>query len=203
MRIELHNIGKRYNYHWIIRGMNYVFESGGIYAVSGANGSGKSTLLKIISAYLSPSEGHVHLYHEGQKIDTDEVYQHISYAAPYMSIPTGLSIKEALRFVNSFKTYMDGRSWEEVYELIELPLKPNTRLSELSSGQLQRVHLVSAILVKSEITLLDEPGSYLDAQAQMWLMNLLQRFKVDRTVIIASNDVKDFMKGSEVIRMKG
>jgi len=45
MKIQLANVGKRYNYEWIFRNINYEFTSDSNYVILGANGSGKSTLL--------------------------------------------------------------------------------------------------------------------------------------------------------------
>ncbi len=57
MQIELKNLGKRFNRQWIFRKLDYLFESGKSYAITGHNGSGKSTLLQIIAGALEKTEG--------------------------------------------------------------------------------------------------------------------------------------------------
>ena len=57
MIIELSNVGKRFNRDWIFRGVNYRFETGNAYAITGANGSGKSTLLQSIAGSITLSTG--------------------------------------------------------------------------------------------------------------------------------------------------
>ena len=57
MTLSLINIAKKYNNNWVFRNINFEFNIPGTYLIKGANGSGKSTLLKIISKYLSSSEG--------------------------------------------------------------------------------------------------------------------------------------------------
>ena len=59
MVIDVQSLSKRFGYHWIIKDLNYVFDQTEIYGISGRNGSGKSTLIKLISGYLSPSEGKI------------------------------------------------------------------------------------------------------------------------------------------------
>ncbi len=59
MNITLSNIGKRFNYEWIFRKVNYEFTSENNYVILGANGSGKSTLLQIITGNIIQSEGGV------------------------------------------------------------------------------------------------------------------------------------------------
>ena len=55
MEVSFRNIGKRYRYEWIFRGVDFTFEAGKKYAILGPNGSGKSTLLKVLSGHLTPS----------------------------------------------------------------------------------------------------------------------------------------------------
>ncbi len=57
MQITLSNIGKRYNYEWIFRKVDYEFTIENNYVILGANGSGKSTLLQVIAGNLLASEG--------------------------------------------------------------------------------------------------------------------------------------------------
>ncbi|HAI58034.1 MAG TPA: ABC transporter ATP-binding protein, partial [Saprospirales bacterium] len=57
MHLELNRISKRYGYQWILRDLDLEISSGSILGVNGLNGSGKSTLIKILSGFLSPSDG--------------------------------------------------------------------------------------------------------------------------------------------------
>ena len=57
MSLSLVNIAKKFQKDWIFRNVSYTFQIPGTYVIQGANGSGKSTLLKLISIFLSPSEG--------------------------------------------------------------------------------------------------------------------------------------------------
>ena len=59
MHIELNKISKRYGYQWILRDLDLEILSGSVLGVNGLNGSGKSTLIKILSGFLSPSDGKI------------------------------------------------------------------------------------------------------------------------------------------------
>jgi ATP-binding cassette subfamily F protein 3 len=61
-----------------------------------------------------------------------------------------------------------------------------TKLSDVSSGQLRKILIAKALYSKADIILLDEPSSHLDVQSVKWLSNYLNN--TDSAVVITSND---------------
>jgi ABC-type multidrug transport system ATPase subunit len=196
MIIRLQDISKRYTNHWIIRNLNYVFDEKKPYALLGSNGSGKSTLLKMISGYLSPSKGSIAYMNGDKELDLNNIYKEVAYAAPYVSPLKGLTIHQMLKFYGEFKKMRNNFGVEDAFEIMDLPVSMDTLISELSSGQEQRVRLSLAILADTSILLLDEPGSYLDENSKIWFQNLLQNNLANRITIIASNDKSDLIHTS-------
>lgn len=62
----------------------------------------------------------------------------------------------------------------------------DSRLSEVSSGQLKRIMIARALYAKSDLMLLDDPTSHLDVASVQWLTDYLRR--TDSAVVIASNN---------------
>lgn len=62
----------------------------------------------------------------------------------------------------------------------------DTKLSEVSSGQLRKIIIARALYAKPDILLLDDPTSHLDAVSVMWLLNYLKNSKA--AIVIASNN---------------
>ena len=199
MTIDLQRVSKRYTHNWILKNVSYQFKSDVIYAIRGFNGSGKSTLLKIISGFLSPSKGKVVYNGDSGEVKRSEIYKTVSYSGPYLSSPDQLSIAEAVKLHFTFKDFIDGQNESMFYEQLELPVSKSARLSELSSGQQQRLLLGMAVMSDTEILLLDEPGSFLDLNAKEWLHGLLSKYASNRIVVIASNDAKDLVLCSQSI----
>ena len=121
MNIALENIGKRYRFDWIFRGISCLFQSGGRYAVLGPNGSGKSTLLKILTGHLSPSKGSISFQRNNKKIELEHIYRYISYAAPYIELIEEFTLEEALDFHASLKPLLPQFTSNTLYELLSLP----------------------------------------------------------------------------------
>ena len=60
MQLELQNVGYSYNgKELVLRHVNYRFEGGRIYAITGRSGAGKTTLLSLLSQLTKPTEGSV------------------------------------------------------------------------------------------------------------------------------------------------
>jgi ABC-type multidrug transport system ATPase subunit len=199
IRIELENIGKRFRYEWIFKGISQTFEQGGSYAILGPNGSGKSTLMKVLSGHLSPSNGVISFSDKDKKIITvEEVYKHISYAAPYIDLVEEMTLEELLSYYFKFKTLRKRLTNKDLVEILGFQKSKNKQIRFFSSGMKQRLKLVLAICADTPILLLDEPTTNLDAQGVSWYQQLISENTqntegVERLVIVASNIEHDYV----------
>ena len=92
MTITTQNLGKRFNREWIFKKLSYNFQPG-VYAVIGPNGSGKSTLLQVLWGQLPYSTGSVDYMEGHNAIAADDVYQHLTIAAPYLDLTEELTLR--------------------------------------------------------------------------------------------------------------
>ena len=188
LRIELNNIGRRFNREWIFRRINLTKTGSDKTAIIGSNGSGKSTLLQIISGHLSPSEGNILYQLKSNKIETDEIYTSIGFAAPYMELIEEFTLLELFTFHKKFKPFINNYSAKELIEIIELEKATNKEIKNFSSGMKQRVKLACAILADVPLILLDEPATNLDKNAINWYRNLVEKYASDKMMFICSNN---------------
>ncbi len=192
MEILLTNIGRRFNRDWIFRNVSYSFKKGSSYAILGRNGSGKSTLLQLIAGSLSQSEGTIEITVEGKKLESEELYQSLSIAAPYLELIEEFTLSEMIDFHFGFKNYIPGLNKEKLLELLDLKTSRNKALKYFSSGMKQRTKLALAICSDTDLLLLDEPASNLDAQAITWYQNLIKDYTENRLVIVCSNQEHEY-----------
>ncbi|MES2651155.1 MAG: ATP-binding cassette domain-containing protein [Bacteroidota bacterium] len=191
MNISLQNIGRRFNKEWIFKGINYQFEHGQKYAVLGPNGSGKSTLLSILLGSLTPSEGKL-TYLNPKEIKVENIYQHISFAAPYIDLIEEFTLQETIAFHFQFKGYAEGLNELEVLGLLGLQKSQDKALKHFSSGMKQRTKLALACCADSPILLLDEPTSNLDTQGIDWYLTLIEKFGKNKMIIVGSNQEHEY-----------
>lgn len=193
-QIVVKDLGKRFQKKWIFKDLNNTFVRNSSYAISGPNGAGKSTLLRILSAYLTPSKGEINFLDKRRKaIAIDEVYKSVSYSAPYISLIDRFTLEENIELFSKFRSFQAGLKTSDIVELLNLGKLQGKELRFYSSGMMQRVKLAMSICSKSDILILDEPTTNLDAQGADWYRDLIQKYgKKDRILIIASNVEADF-----------
>ena len=198
MHLELNRISKRYGYQWILRDLDLEISSGSILGINGLNGSGKSTLIKIISGFLSPSDGMIIHSIDNKKINIADVYKSVSWVAPYLSLTDNYTIEEMYNIQAKFKR-MKTESFLEFIDVIDLAEHQLKYIKDFSSGMQQRLQLGLAILSDTPLLLLDEPTSFLDSNAISWYHTILQKHINGRTVVIASNDSGDLEECNESV----
>lgn len=187
MHISLENAGRRFNREWIFRHVDLSFQPGDRWVILGNNGSGKSTLLQSIAGFLRPSEGKVVYQNNGSDIDQEEVYQHIALASPYLEIFEDYNLVEAIGFHRKFKPLLVKDSPKQIAERIGLGAHTKKQVANFSSGMRQKLRLALAILSDTEVLLLDEPTSNLDADAISWYQQMVAEYGNDRLIIVCSN----------------
>lgn len=190
MKINLEAVGKKFNYEWIFRGINLEISPENTLAITGSNGSGKSTLLQIISGHMMSSEGKLTYQSNNHTITEEEIYKHISIAAPYLELIEEFTIPELVSFHLQFKQFSGNIGIKEFLDITGLVASRNKPIRYFSSGMKQRVKLALAILSKTEILLLDEPTSNLDSKAVEWYQELINDFGKERTIVVCSNLLK-------------
>ena len=187
IRIELQDIGKKFNTEWIFRGVSSTFNENTTSAILGRNGSGKSTLLQVVAGNLHPTSGQVHYTLGGKSIPGDNIFHHLTMVAPYMELIEDFTLKEMLEFHFSFKSFLPGFDLATVADLLGFANVRHKQIRQFSSGMKQRVKLVTAILSNVPLILLDEPTMNLDKAGIDWYIDLIDKFKQGRTIIICSN----------------
>lgn len=192
MTISLENIGKRYNFEWIFRGLDFTFNADNKYAILGPNGSGKSTLLQIIAGSLHHTEGEIRYTGAGKKYDPGAVFSRIGLAAPYLELVEEFTLAELLRFQEKFKPFITGLSTREMAALVNLEPVLHKQIRYYSSGMKQRAKLAAAIFSDTPLLLLDEPCTNLDEAGVTIYHELMERFTPGRTVLVSSNEPKEY-----------
>lgn len=195
------DLSKRFNREWIFRRFSASFSSGNVYAITGPNGSGKSTLLQVLWGQVPPTSGTIR-YHKGNKeIPQDDVFSHISVATPYMDLIEEFSLKEQLDFHFKLKRVREGRSLDELIDIMYLSDARDKYISNFSSGMRQRLKLALALHTEADVIFLDEPGTNLDDRAFAWYKSQLSGLPSEVMVFIASNNPSEYPESAKIINL--
>ncbi len=188
MQISLEQACKRFNKEWIFKNLNFQFEVGKHYALVGNNGSGKSTLLQIIAGYSGLTKGSI----SWSPFDSINIYEQISFAAPYLELVEEFTATEQFEFQAQFKPIQKDLSTEKILELIGLKNAAHKQIRYYSSGMKQRLKLALAIFSDCPILLLDEPCSNLDKEGYALYDTLIKEYAMHKLIIVGSNDPAEY-----------
>jgi heme exporter protein A len=190
IRLHAVNLTKKFNRRIIFENINFELSPGSSTAITGRNGSGKSTLIKIIANLLSETSGKLKLIDGGAEIKKENVYQYLGFVSPYLNLYDEFSGFENLRIISSIRG-SGHENIENVLKRVGLYERRNDLLKIYSSGMKQRLKIAFAILHNPRILLLDEPTSNLDTDGVSIVDDIASEYKIDRILIIATNDVHE------------
>jgi ABC-type multidrug transport system ATPase subunit len=201
MLITLQNISKKFNNQWIFRSVDMQLFDGNAYAITGSNGSGKSTLLSVLSGYLSPTLGKILYEHKGKPINVEDIFKHISIAAPYLELIEEYTLSELIDFHFSFTSFISGENKESLISFINLQQARDKQIRFFSSGMKQRVKLGLALFSDKPILLLDEPTVNLDNEGIHWYQKSVQMYALGKLLVICSNQPHEYMFVDNIFKM--
>lgn len=187
MRITLAGVSKHFVREKVLTALDHVFEAGSRTALLGPNGSGKSTLLQLVAGALVPTAGRVDHALRDTPVEAEELYRHVSIAAPYLELYEELSLHETIAMHARFKPFRAGLPPAALAEAAYLEGHWGKPVSHFSSGMKQRLKLALAIFSDTPLLLLDEPVTNLDTEGAAWFHKLLMGHLDGRTLLVASN----------------
>ncbi len=188
-----------------LRGVSLALQEGESVGVIGPSGSGKSTLARIITGHLALDRGLVHV--EGQPVtaswnkDARRIRRHIQLVMqdPWDALSPRLAVEELVSEPLLFAGDPPGPTQRrdavvEVLESVGLPTSPEflaARTHELSGGQLQRIALARALIIKPKLLVADEPTALLDASEQARLLVVLRERQIEMGMglVLISHDL--------------
>jgi len=167
--IEADNVGKAYGDNILIEGMSFSLPPGGIIGVIGPNGAGKTTLFRMITGQEKPDSG---AFKIGETVKLAYVDQNRDILDPNKSIWEVISggddtIQLGKRQVNS-RGYVARFNFSGADQ--------QKKVSILSGGERNRVHLARMLKEEANVLLLDEPTNDLDVNTLRALEEALENF---------------------------
>lgn len=187
MRVSIHQLGKRFNRHWVFRNLSLELNEGDKLSVVGNNGSGKSTFIQCVYGCQTLSEGKLDFYLKNEKVSDDNHYKHVAIAAPYIDFFEELTLEEMIHYQGKFKHWLPEISPDSLPEIAMLQQAAALPIKKYSSGMKQRAKLMMALASNAQVLFLDEPTSNLDNEGVRWFHSMLEKFSQDRILIIGSN----------------
>ncbi|MEW1577293.1 ABC transporter ATP-binding protein [Streptomyces microflavus] len=192
--LEARDVRLGYGDREIVPGLSVTVPPGRITVIVGPNACGKSTLLRAMARLLAPSAGAVLLNGRSiQEMPTKEVAAVLGILPQSPTAPEGITVSDLVgrgRYPHQgFFRRWSAEDDEAVAQallstdVLELADRP---VDELSGGQRQRVWIAMALAQHTDILLLDEPTTFLDASHQLDVLDLLTDLNRERGVTMVA-----------------
>ncbi|MEV0885041.1 ABC transporter ATP-binding protein [Streptomyces microflavus] len=192
--LEARDVRLGYGDREIVPGLSVTVPPGRITVIVGPNACGKSTLLRAMARLLAPSAGAVLLNGRSiQEMPTKEVAAVLGILPQSPTAPEGITVSDMVgrgRYPHQgFFRRWSAEDDEAVAQallstdVLELADRP---VDELSGGQRQRVWIAMALAQRTDILLLDEPTTFLDASHQLDVLDLLTDLNRERGVTMVA-----------------
>ena len=173
-----------------------------IIAIMGQSGSGKTTFLRLLSGLINPDSGYIKIndfvIYEKDKINIKTKLRQIAYIFQHDNLFPHLNVEDNIGLGLKVEQKENILFWLEKFKLGDIR---NSKITNLSGGEKQRIALIRALLHNPRLLLLDEAFSSLDEENKNMLYKeiklVLQGF-MGHTIIV-THDYKEAMKLADEI----
>ena len=191
----------------VLNNLNLTIPANKITAIVGTSGSGKTTLMKLLLKFYEPESGEISIGNAQLKNISQKAWRNNIGAvmqegfifndtiANNIAIGVDIIDKERLVYaadVANIKEYISG-----------LPLGYNTKIGSegigMSTGQKQRLLIARAVYKNPEMLFFDEATSALDANNEKEIMEKLDIFFKDKTVVVIAHRLSTVMNADQIV----
>lgn len=186
IKLEVKNISVEFEDKKVIEDISLKLCENELVCILGTSGVGKTTLFNVIAGLLEPSEGEVEL--NGEEITGKS--GKVSYMLqkdlllPFKTIIDNVSLP---LIIKGMKKQIAREKSQKYFQQFGLEGTENKYPSQLSGGMRQRAALLRTYMFSSDVALLDEPFSALDAitkhKMQTWYLNIMKEIKMSTLFI--------------------
>lgn len=196
--LNLDNVSYRYADaeadDYVLKDINYSFETGKVYAIKGKSGSGKTTLLSLLSGLENNYEGSIEFAgKELKNIDLDN-YRSRDIGIVFQSynlLPHLTAIENIILSMNVSNLNIANKEEQAISLMEKVGLTKNQkdrRVLKLSGGEQQRVAIARSLSYNPLMILADEPTGNLDKETENEILKIFKSLaKEDKCIIIVTH----------------
>jgi ABC-2 type transport system ATP-binding protein len=188
--IRVENLTKNFNALCAVDRISFNVQKGEILGLLGPNGAGKTTTLRMLTGFLKPTSGSIHVGDysiDGQLLEIKKILGYLPESAPLYH---DMLVYDYLRFVAAVRGMDAGGRLARIRELGDLcgiSEVMHQPIGEISKGYKQRVGLAHAMMNDPEVLVLDEPTSGLDPNQIVEIREIIKRIGKAKTVIFSTH----------------
>jgi ABC-2 type transport system ATP-binding protein len=192
--IQANGLTKRFGVVRALDKVNFEVKRGEVVGFLGPNGAGKSTTMRILTCFISPTNGSAKVNGNDVFDNPLEVRRSIGYLPQRAPLYTDMTVWEYLKFAAEIRGLDESnfkKRLKKVVEVCGLAQSLGKDISTLSHGYRQRVGLGQALIHDPPILILDEPTSDLDPNEKAEVLRYIKEIGKDRTILLSTHNLAE------------
>ncbi|HCO3192358.1 TPA: sugar ABC transporter ATP-binding protein [Escherichia coli] len=192
--LQMKHITKRFPGVLALNDVQFTLRRGEVHALLGENGAGKSTLMKILSGVYQPDEGEIIFEDKpvsfsdplsAQNVGITIIHQEFNLF-PELTVEENIFIGREFCKKNRWRLdeKQQCQATIEILQKLNLAIKPDTLVADLTVAQQQMVEIAKAISVNARILIMDEPTAALTETEIESLFRVTRLLKEQGTGIV-------------------
>lgn len=214
--IECENLVKIYKTREVevlaLQGLELRVDQGELMAIIGNSGSGKSTFLNMIGGLDRPSAGR--LIVDGKDLFKLSDQQLVDYKRKTVGFVWQNNARNLVPYLTAWQNVQMPMLFDkgekkkqralELLEMVGLGHKKNSRLTQLSGGEQQRIAVAIALANNPKLLLADEPTGSVDAKTGAYILDVFREINRETgiTIVIVTHDMLLAKKVNRVVAIR-
>jgi ABC-2 type transport system ATP-binding protein len=181
------NLTKDYGSFRALAGLNLRVEPGEIVGLLGPNGSGKSTALRLMLGFLRPTTGRAAIAGFDAWLDSVEARRRVAYLPGELRLYDTMTGRRLVRFLGQLRGDPPGPEVDALAKRLDIDI--DRPLTQMSSGMKRKVALLTVLVPKVPLIILDEPTNTLDPTMRDELLEQLRLARARGQAVLFSSHV--------------
>ncbi len=166
--------------------LDLTVNAGEIFGFLGPNGAGKTTTIRLLLDLIRPTTGSATIYGKSVNAESVALRQRVGYLPGELNLWKNLTGQQVVRYLGSLRGMADLSYAQALAERLQLDL--TKRVRDYSSGNRRKLGLVSALMHRPDLLILDEPTNGLDPLMQQTFHQMMREARAEgRTVFLSSH----------------
>ncbi|KAF9560516.1 hypothetical protein EC968_006134 [Mortierella alpina] len=177
-----------------LNGLFFGVENNTVLGLLGPNGAGKSTLIQLLTGLYSATSGTAFVAGESMRESMSKVHAKIGVCPQHDILWGELTVADHLLFYSRLRGIPPKLEKQAVdYALASVSLRKfrDRQVKGLSGGERRRVSIAIALLGDNRVIFLDEPSTGLDPAVRRIIWNVINRVKINRTIVLTTHSMEE------------
>ena len=185
--IKVQGLQKKFGKFKALHDVTFTVNAGEVVGFIGPNGSGKSTTIRTLLGIIKGDAGDVKIFGKDVWKDSLEIHKRVSYVPGDVALWGSLTGGEIIDLF--IKLHGGGNKEKRDYLIKRFELDPKKKAKSYSKGNRQKVGLIAALSVDSDLYIFDEPTSGLDPLMEAVFQDEVEKIKKEGKAILLSSHI--------------